>query len=164
MPKPIEFTPRLPTPQEQLHTEIEDSAQALEESLRLLRELHEHGVLELLIKLVRGGEGLAVGALHTLGSDQVLLAMRTVIELSKALGSLHPADIRQLAQGLGTAASAGARSAARGTKVTPLEIPKLLVDPDVQLALGAVFGLLKGLGQGLREAREDTDHAPSTLP
>lgn len=154
MPKPLEFTPRPPTPQEQLHTEIEDSAQALEESLRLLRELHEHGVLELLIKMVRGGEGLAVGALHTLGNDQVLLGMRTLIELSKALGSLYPGDIRQLAQGLGTAASAGARSAAQGTKVTPLEIPKLMMDPDVQLALGAVFGLLKGLGQGLREAQE----------
>lgn len=154
MAQPIEFTPTPPTPEERLNTELHDSAAALAESLELLRELHEHGVLELLLGLVRGGEGLAEGALKTLGNEQVLLGLRSVIELSRVLGNLHPADIRQFAQGLGSAAEQGALNAAHGVKVTPLELPRLLTDPDVQLALGAIFGVLKGLGQGLREARE----------
>lgn len=157
MAKPIEFTPRLPTPQERLDTATHDSAEALTESLALLRELHEHGVLELVIKLVRGGEGLAEGALKTLGSDQVLLGMRTVIELARVLGNLHPADIRQFAQGISSAAEQGALAAAHGTKVSPLEVPKMLMDRDVQLALGALFGVLKGLGAGLREANEERE-------
>ena len=159
MAKPIEFMHTPLTPQERLSADVQDAAPALEESLRLLRELHEHGVLELMIKVVRGGEGLAEGALKTLGSDQVLLGMRTVIEISKVLGNLHPADIRQFAQGVSSALNQGALNAGHGVRVTPLELPKMLLDPDVQLALGAVFGLLKGLGEGLREGRaEGTGH------
>ncbi len=155
MAKPIEFTPRIATPAEQLEAATQDSAEALQESLHLLRELHEHGVLELLIKVVRGGEGLAEGALKTLGSDQVLLGMRTAIEFARILGTLHPADIRQFAHGISGGAEQGALAAAHGTKITPLELPRMLMDSDVQLALGTLFGVLKGLGAGLREANEE---------
>lgn len=155
MAKPLEFTPRPATPQERLHSEIEDAAPALEESLRLLRELHEHGVLELLVKVVRGGEGLAEGTLNLLGSERMLLGMRNLVELAKVLGAVHPNDVHLLSEGVGAAASQGAQNAAEGLRVTPLEIPRMLLDPDVQLALGAVFGLLKGLGQGMRAAQEE---------
>ncbi len=153
MAKPIELTHTPHTPQEKLETATLDSAQALQESLVLLRELHEHGVLELLIKLVRGGQGLAEGTLDTLDTHpQVLLGLRSLFKLAKALGHLEPADLQQLTLGLGSAARQGALSAARGERVTPLDLPRVLLDPDVQLALGTVFGLLRGMGQGLGQA------------
>ncbi|WP_291426721.1 DUF1641 domain-containing protein [Deinococcus sp.] len=159
MAKPLEFTPRPASPQQRLENEFHDSAPALEESLRLLRELHEHGVLDVLTKLVRGGEGLTEGALRTLGSDQMIAGLRSVVELARLIGGLDPADIRQLAQGIGGAVSQGAHSAVNGEKVTPLELPRLLLDPDVQLALGTLFGVLRGLGQGIRAAREEQANA-----
>ncbi len=152
MAKPLEFTPRSPTPEERLHTELQDATPALEESLVLLRELHEHGVLDVLIKVVRGGEGLAQGSLKMLGSDQMLMGMRTLVELARLLGELHPDAVRRLGSGMSAAVGGGAVSAAQGEKVTPLDLHKMLMDSDVQLALGAVFGLLRGLGRGLREA------------
>ena len=44
MAKPLEFTPRIPTAQEKLRSEVEDSTDALLEGLYLLRQLHEQDI------------------------------------------------------------------------------------------------------------------------
>ena len=155
MAKPLEFTPRTPTPQEQLHTEVADSTEALLAGLHLLRQLHEHGVLDVAQKTVRGGEGLTASLLHILGGQSSTALLRNVTELRKTLSELDPAEVSVLGHAVTVGVHEGARHVASGKGVGLGELLGLLKDRDVQVALGAIFALLKGVGRALREANEE---------
>jgi uncharacterized protein YjgD (DUF1641 family) len=159
MAKALEFIPQPPTAQEQLDASVSDSAEALAESLRLLRELHEHGVLEVLVRLVRGGEGLSASALHLLAGESSTTLIKNVVELGKTASALNPDEVRVLGQAVSAGVSEGAKYVAefnaRNRGIGLPELLSMLRDRDVQLALGAVFGVLKGAGRALREAGEE---------
>lgn len=154
MAKPLEFTPRTPTPQEQLHTEVGDSTEALLAGLHLLRQLHEHGVLDVAQKTVRGGEGLTASLLHILGGQSSTTLIRNVTELGKTLSALDPGEVSVLGHAVTVGVHEGARHVAAGKGIGLGELLGLLKDRDVQVALGAIFALLKGAGRALREANE----------
>ncbi|GGB56973.1 MULTISPECIES: DUF1641 domain-containing protein [Deinococcus] len=154
MAKPLEFTPRTPTPQEQLHTEVADSTEALLAGLHLLRQLHEHGVLDVAQKTVRGGEGLTASLLHILGGQSSTALLRNVTELGKTLSELDPGEVSVLGHAVTVGVHEGARHVASGKGIGLGELLGLLKDRDVQVALGAIFALLKGAGRALREANE----------
>jgi uncharacterized protein YjgD (DUF1641 family) len=158
MAKALDFTPRVKTPEEKLGESVHDSAPALDESLKLLRELHEHGVLDVLIKIVRGGEGLSAAAIHILGGQSGTAVLRNGVEIVKMLEGLDHRELRSLGHALQLGVSEGAQSVAQGKGVGLGDLVGLMRDRDVQLALGALFGLLKGVGRGLRESRgEETE-------
>lgn len=154
MAKPLEFTPCTPTPQEQLHTEVADSTEALLAGLHLLRQLHEHGVLDVAQKTVRGGEGLTASLLHILGGQSSTTLIRNVTELGKTLSELDPGEVSVLGHAVTVGVHEGARHVAAGKGIGLGELLGLLKDRDVQVALGAIFALLKGAGRALREANE----------
>ncbi|MHA0040983.1 helical membrane plugin domain-containing protein [Deinococcus sp. PEB2-63] len=154
MAKPLEFTPRTPTPQEQLHAEVADSTEALLAGLHLLRQLHEHGVLDVAQKTVRGGEGLTASLLHILGGQSSTTLIRNVTELGKTLSELDPGEVSVLGHAVTVGVHEGARHVAAGKGIGLGELLSLLKDRDVQVALGAIFALLKGAGRALREANE----------
>ena len=158
MAKPLDFTPRAPTPQEQLHAEVADSSEALLDGLRLLRQLHEHGVLDVAQKTVRGGEGLTASLLHVLGGQSSTTLLRNVTELGKTLSELDPLEVGVLGHAVTVGVHEGARHVASGKGVGLGELLGLLKDRDVQVALGAIFALLKGAGRALREAQGDVPH------
>lgn len=162
MAKPLNFTPRIPTPEERLQSAVHDSGPALEESLQLLRELHEHGVLELLVKVTRGGEGLTASLLQLLGGQSGVTALRNLSELGKTAAAVDPRELAALGQALAVGLSEGARHVASGRGVGLGELAGLLRDRDVQLALGAIFGVLKGAGRALRESRGETQGTANT--
>ncbi|MCD0157419.1 DUF1641 domain-containing protein [Deinococcus sp. A31D244] len=155
MAKPLEFTPRIPTAQEKLHSEVEDSTDALLEGLYLLRQLHEHGVLDVAGKTVRGGEGLIASLLHITGGESGTTLLRNATELGKTLAALDPREVGILGSAITTGVNEGARHVAAGKGVGLGELMGLLKDRDVQVALGALFAVLKGAGRALREANGD---------
>ncbi|GHF30042.1 uncharacterized protein YjgD (DUF1641 family) [Deinococcus metalli] len=152
MAKPLEFTPRTPTPQETLHAGVEDSTDALLEGLYVLRQLHAHGVLDVLGKTVRGGEGLVASLLHITGGESGTTLLRNVTEVGKTLSALDPREVSVLGHAVTVGVSEGARHVAAGKGLGLGEVLGLLKDRDVQVALGAVFAVLKGAGRALREA------------
>lgn len=157
MAKALDFTPREPTPQERLHSGVEDSTAALEEGLYLLRQLHEHGVLDVLGKTVRGGEGLIASLLHITGGESGTTLLRNVTELGKTLATLDPRDVGILGSAVTTGVNEGARHVAAGKGIGLGELLGLLKDRDVQVALGALMAVLKGAGRALREAHGETE-------
>ncbi|PTA69355.1 DUF1641 domain-containing protein [Deinococcus arcticus] len=161
MAKPLDYVPQPPTAQQRLHAEVQDSTEALLEGLALLRALHDHGVLDVLGRTVRGGEGLSAALLQGLGSPGGTRALRNVAELTRTLGTLDPREVGLLGHALSTGLNEGARHVALGRGLGLGELLTLLKDRDVQVALGAIFALLKGMGRALREAG---DAEPSAHP
>lgn len=161
MAKAIDFTPRPKSPEEQLRASVQDSAPAIDDTLLLLRELHQHGVLDLLLKLVRGGEGLTATTLKLLSSDSGSAMLRNVLEVGKTLERLDSNELRVLGHALNTGLNEGARNAAAGKTLGVGELLALTRDRDVQVALGALTGILRGFGRALREARDETEEVPN---
>lgn len=151
------YTPRVRTPEEKLAAAQNDSNDALLEGLELLRELHEAGVLETLVKLIRGGEGLAGKALHILEGDSSTRLIRNVLELTRTASEIDPDALGTLGKAATAGLSEGAKRVKRGDGVGLGEVLGLLKDRDVQVALGALFGTLKGFGRALRDARGETN-------
>lgn len=156
MAKPLTFDPRtlLPTPEERLSGSAAESADALVEALELLRVLHEHGVLHTLVRLVQGGEGLASQALEALNEPGSVRALRNGLEGLKRLGSIEPEALETVTGALADGVREGARRVRDGERAGLPELLSLARDPDVGLALGALVGVLRGFGRGLRERQE----------
>ncbi|WP_261665048.1 DUF1641 domain-containing protein [Deinococcus sp. Marseille-Q6407] len=157
MAKAIEYTPQPPTPAERLGTATAQAEPALTEALELLTELHQRGGLDLALKLLRGGENLSAAALDKLTGETGITVLRNLVEVVKLAGSLDPRELEALLGALGSGVEQAARSVEVGTRLSPASALKQLADSDVQLALGATFGLLKGIGASLRQAREQTE-------
>ena len=156
MAQSLKYTPHPPTPQEQLETARLGSSEALAEVLHLLRELHERGVLDTLSKLTRAAPGLTGKTLEVLEGDDATRLIRNLLEIGKLGAALDPQTLGML----GRAADAGLREGARrvqaGEGVGLGELAGLLRDKDVQVALGALVGTLKGFGRALRDAGGET--------
>ena len=161
MAKPIPYTPRPRTPQEKYADAHLESAEALTEGLKLLRDLHEAGVLDVLHKLIQGGEGLTATLLSTLNEPGAVTAIRNLSELGRTLSELEPAETAQLGRAVSAGVRQGAQQVAQGKGIGLTDLLKLLNDKDVQLALGAIFGGLQGAGRALREARGETHLTPN---
>ncbi len=159
MAKALDFTPRQLTPQERLLLTVEDSTAALEEGLYVLRQLPEHGVLDVLGKTVRGGEGLIASLLHITGGESGTALLRNVTELGKTLATLDPREVSILGSAVTTGVHEGARHVPAVKGVGVGELLGLLKDRDMQVALGALMAVLKGAGRALREAGSETAQA-----
>ena len=153
------YTPRIKTPEEKLSDAQNDSNDALLEGLELLRELHAAGVLETLVKLIRGGEGLAGKALHILEGDSSTRLIRNVLELARTASELDPDALGTLGKAANAGISEGGKRVKQGEGVGLGELLGLLRDRDVQVALGALFGTLKGFGRSLRDSRGETSES-----
>lgn len=156
----VEYQHRRATPQEELAAAPHDeaTAQAMLDGLQLLRSLHHHGVLDTANKLVRGGAGLTTGALHVLEGDSSTHLIRNLLEVARLLTALDPVATGTLGRALNAGVTEGSRRVARGEGVGLPELLGLLRDKDVQIALGALFGTLKGFGGALRAAQEEAEH------
>ena len=153
------YTPRIKMPAEKLADAQNDSNDALLEGLELLRELHAAGVLETLVKLIRGGEGLAGKALNILEGDSSTRLIRNVLELARTASELDPEALGTLGKAANAGVSEGAKRVQQGEGVGLGELLGLLRDRDVQVALGALFGTLKGFGRSLRDSRGETSES-----
>lgn len=91
-----------------------DSTEALLAGLHLLRQLHEHGVLDVAQKTVRGGEGLTASLLHILGGQSSTALLRNVTELGKTLSELDPGEVSVLGHAVTVGVHEGARHVAAG--------------------------------------------------
>ncbi len=150
----IDYVPFPQTEAERLAAARQDAEPALTEALMLLTELHRHGVLELGLKLTHGAEGLTAAALDKLSSPSGAAVLRNALLLGKLLGDIDPGELQILARALGAGVHAGAASAEAGERVTLPGVARQLADEDVQLSLGVLFGLLRGMGASLREQRQ----------
>lgn len=159
MAEPLKYIPYVKSPDELIDDARRDSSDALVETLRLVRELHDAGVLETLVKLIRGSEGLLGQTLHILEGDSSTRLIRNVLELARTASELDPEALGTLGKAASAGVSEGAKRVQQGEGVGLGELLGLLRDRDVQVALGALFGTLKGFGRSLRDSRGETSES-----
>ena len=102
-PISLELPPR--DPREELRKRLEEApaahAEALLDSYKLLQQLHDHGVFELLRGALSASDKLIGTAVDAAKSDESIRAMRNAMILGKTLAAINP----EVLQCVATAAS-----------------------------------------------------------
>lgn len=136
MARPLQYVPRLPTPEERLNEAHSESQEALIEALKLLRALHAHGVLDVTTDLVKGGAPLTEHLLGAANQPGSLRALRNLAVLAETLGQIDPDDLQAVGKVLGAGVRGGANLIRNGRRYGRLG-----------LMLGAGVGALAVVGR-----------------
>ena len=102
-PIALELPPR--DPREELRDRLQQApvahAEALLDAYELLRQLHDHGVFELLRGGFSASDKLIEITVDAAKSDESVRAMRNAILLGKMLGSINPEALQRVVTALG---------------------------------------------------------------
>jgi uncharacterized protein YjgD (DUF1641 family) len=129
-------------------------AEALEDALRVIRGLHERGLLELTAAILEQGDEVLRIVVEQLSQPGAVKTLQNVVALAEQLGKLDLQKVGTLVEG----ATRGMEEATAAISDKPLGmfgLLRALSDPDISAGLQALLGALKGLGRALRKSVEE---------
>lgn len=136
---------------ENLLSGVAENKDSLLETLNLLQELHDSGILDAFGSLLKAKEKAAKIAVGQFTRQPVTNMINNAMAAGGILTELNPETTSKLAKSL----TAGLKKAEQGLKedsnIGLFDLMKALKDPDINRVLGFGFNLLKGMGEGLKE-------------
>jgi uncharacterized protein YjgD (DUF1641 family) len=136
---------------ENLLSEVAQNKDSLLETLHLLQELHDSGILEALGSLVKAKESVAKIAVGQLTRPPVTNMINNAMAAGGALTAIDPEMTQKLMTSVVNGLQKAEQGLQSGEKVGILDLMKVLKDPDINRAIGFGLNLLKGIGEGLKE-------------
>ena len=159
MAKPIHMIKRIELTEEQkkeqslesLLTEVAQNKDSLVETLDLLQELHNSGILDGINSLVKTKEEVAKIAVGQMTREPVTNMINNAMAAGGVLTQMDPEMTKKL---MGSVAK-GLEKAEQGLQSNSttgiLDIMKALKDPDMNRAITFGLNLLKGIGEELKD-------------
>jgi len=136
---------------EKLLSGVSQNTDSLLETLNLIQELHDSGMMDALGSLLKAKEKAAKIAVDQLTRQPVTNMINNAMAAGGILTELDPETTSKLAKSL----TAGLKKAEQGleadSKLGLFDLMKALKDPDINRAVGFGLNLLKGMGEGLKE-------------
>lgn len=136
---------------ENLLSEVALNKDSLQETLLVLKELHESGLLEALKDLLKAKEKVAKIAVEQTLREPVTNLINNAMAAGGALTELNPEVTGKLVSGLANGIEKAEQGLEDNSKVKMFDLLKVLNDPDINRAIGFGLNLLKGVGEGLKE-------------
>ncbi len=136
-------------PREELLKRIQDApiahADAVLSAYDLLQSLHDTGTLDILRGAFGAGDALVEHVVSLLTAPESVTALRNLIIIGKALGSVNPDILHALLDGIPqvTAQAPGAEPP------TLFALGRRATSPDARRGLSAAVSVLEVLGRGL---------------
>ncbi|MDP4163707.1 MAG: DUF1641 domain-containing protein [Bacillota bacterium] len=127
-----------------------DRSAGLKQTIELLHELHESGMIEILVSLVQAKEKVAKIALDQIVRPPVTAMINNGMAAAGALSELDPEFTTKLVKGLTKGMKEGSESLKKGEKAGILDLLKAIKDPDINRTILFGIKLLKGIGEGLK--------------
>ncbi len=157
MAQPIHsFSKKMPTDEEikiealeKLTKELAEKREAMNQTLNILEELHDSGILEAALAMLKAKAQIAETALGQVTRKEVTNIINNAMGAAGMLSNIEPAQTQKVlngvANGLNTALDVPEE------KLGMLGLLKMMKDPDVNRAMGFGLRFLKGMGQELKE-------------
>lgn len=123
----------------------------LKQTIQLLQELHESGILEALVALVQSKEKVAKIAVGQMVRPPVTNMINNAMAAAGALTELNPEFTKKMVNGISTGLKNAEESVKKGEKAGVLDLLKAMKDPDMNRMLLFGIHLLKGIGEGLKD-------------
>lgn len=136
---------------DQLKTELAQNADGISDTLKLLQELHDSGILEAVQALVEAKEKVSKIALGQLTRPPVTNTINNAMAMAEAVSDIDPAMTKKLVSSLSNGLQKAEEGLQKNEKVGLLDLYKAMNDPDINRAIGFGLNLLKGLGEGLKK-------------
>jgi uncharacterized protein YjgD (DUF1641 family) len=136
---------------ENLLSGVAQNKDSLLETLNLLQELHDSGIMEGLGSLLKAKESAAKIAVGQLTRKPVTNMINNAMAAGGILTELDPETTSKLAKSLTIGLQKAEQGLKADTKLGLFDLMKAIKDPDINRALGFGFNLLKGIGEGLKE-------------
>ncbi|RAL24410.1 DUF1641 domain-containing protein [Thermoflavimicrobium daqui] len=133
--------------------EVAENADGLRETMKLLQELHDSGILKALNALVEAKEDVAKIAVDLLRRDQTTNAINNVMAIFSVFSQLDPTVIEKLMNSVKAGLDKAEDSMHSQAELGVFDLIKALKDPDINRALVFILNLLKGVGAGLKEGK-----------
>lgn len=139
---------------ENVMRDLAENADSLKETIKLLQELHESGILGALNSLVAAKENVAKILVGQMLRPPVTNLVNNGMAAAGALTELDPEMTKKIMGGMTKGLQKAEEGLRSNKKVSAFALMKLLADPDVNRAMGFGINLLKGLGEGLKETEK----------
>lgn len=159
MAKPIQMIKKVELSEEEkkeqslesLLSEVAENKDSLLDTLYLLQELHNSGILEAINSLVKAKEEVAKIAVGQMTREPVTNIINNAMAAGGALTELDPEMTKKLMGSVSKGLEKAEQGLKSNSKVGILDLMKALKDPDLNRAIGFGLNLLKGVGEGLKE-------------
>lgn len=136
---------------ESLLTQVAANEDSLHETLLLIQELHESGILEALNSMLKTKEEIAKIAVNQVMREPITNLINNGMAAGSALTALDPEVIQKLADGLKEGLSQAEDELKNDSKVKMFDLIKAINDPDINRAINFALNIMKGLGSSLKE-------------
>jgi uncharacterized protein YjgD (DUF1641 family) len=136
---------------ENLISGVAQNKDSLLETLNLLQELHDSGILDALGSLLKSKDSVAKIAVGQLARQPVTNMINNAMAAGGILTELNPETTTKLAKSLTVGLQKAEQGLKADSKLGLFDLMKAIKDPDINRALGFGFNLLKGMGEGLKE-------------
>ncbi|MEJ8545161.1 DUF1641 domain-containing protein [Brevibacillus borstelensis] len=136
---------------EQVLSDTALNADGIRETIKLLQELHQSGILGAVVSLVEAKEEVAKIAVGQLVRPQVTNAINNAMAVAETLTEIEPEMTKKLAGSLAKGLKKAEEGLRQEEKVGIFDLIKALQDPDINRAVAFGMNLLKGMGQGLKD-------------
>lgn len=131
--------------------DVAQNADGIQETMKLLQELHESGILEAVNSLVEAKEKIAEIAVGQMLRPPVTNAINNAMAAAGTLTELNPEMTKKMMESVSKGFQKAEEGLRLNKKVGLFDLLKLMKDPDVNRAMGFGINFLKGLGEGLKE-------------
>ena len=159
MAKPIRSIKRIELTEEQkkeqslesLLTEVAENKDSLLETLDLLQELHNSGILDGMNSLVKTKEEVAKIAVGQMTREPVTNMINNAMAAGGVLTQMDPEMTKKLMGSVAKGLEKAEQGLQSNSETGVLDLMKALKDPDMNRAITFGMNLLKGVGEGLKE-------------
>jgi uncharacterized protein YjgD (DUF1641 family) len=136
---------------DRLVEDLSKHADGLQKSMELLHELHENGVLEIALSLLKAKEKVAKIAIDQMVRPPVTNMINNAMAAAGAISELEPETTKKLLKSFSNGMAKAEKAIINNEKVGVFDLVKTLRDPDINRILVFGLNLLKGMGEGLKE-------------
>jgi uncharacterized protein YjgD (DUF1641 family) len=159
MAKPIHIIKRSELTEEQkkeqtlesLLTEVAQTKDSLVETLDLLQELHNSGILDSINSLVKTKEKVAKIAVGQMTREPVTNMINNAMAAGGVLTQMDPEMTKKLMGSVAKGLEKAEQGLHSNSTTGILDIMKALKDPDMNRAITFGLNLLKGIGEELKD-------------
>ena len=158
MAKPIHIIKRTELTEEQkkeqslesLLTEVVQNKDSLVETLDLLQELHNSGILDSINSLVKTKEKVAKIAVGQMTREPFTNMVNNAMAAGTVLTQLDPETTKKLMGSVAKGLEKAEQGLQSNSQTGIIDIMKALKDPDLNRAITFGLNLLKGIGEELK--------------
>ncbi|MFQ6582789.1 DUF1641 domain-containing protein [Priestia megaterium] len=136
---------------EKVLQDLSQNTEGIKETIKLLQELHESGILGAINNLVEAKENVAKIAVGQMLRPPVTNALNNAMAAAGVLTELDPEITQKLVGGLSKGFQRAEEGFRANKKVSVFDLMKLTRDPDVNRVIRFSIDLLKGVGEGLKD-------------